>query len=166
MKSLSSTTSLNSPVDILCARLGAVRNLAGTLVRQLSSEAESERKLALERELREHLGTGLEFYLGQLDYFLASDAATIAEEWLLLIDALELQASWLEQRADSVHLLDGLLAAGLKELALACADLVGAVVAVRLWQNRLSDPALTADFAPQGSGPGSSPSRAAQRDAA
>ena len=81
------------------------------------------------------LTAGLRVQIAQLEYFANLSPETIPEEWLLFIDAIELQATWLGDRAQRMRPLSPSLAQTLKEMAWDFSALMAPTVAARLWLN-------------------------------
>jgi hypothetical protein len=81
------------------------------------------------------LQAGLRVQIAQLEYFASLAPAAIPEEWLLLIDAIELQATWLADRAQWMRPLSPILALTLSELSWEFSSLMAPTVAARLWLN-------------------------------
>ncbi len=81
------------------------------------------------------LQAGLRVQVAQLEYFVSLPPETIPEEWLLFIDAIELQACWLADRAQRMRPLSPALAVTLRELAWDFSALMAPMVAARLWLN-------------------------------
>jgi hypothetical protein len=89
------------------------------------------------------LEAGLRVQVVQLEYFASLSPEEIPEDWLLFIDAIELQASWLADRAQRMRPLSPALAVTLRELAWGFSALMAPMVAARLWLNaRKSSEAL------------------------
>lgn len=81
------------------------------------------------------LQAGLRVQIAQLEYYANLSPETIPEEWLQFIDAIELQAGWLAERAQRMRPLSPALSGILRELAWDFTALIAPTVAARLWLN-------------------------------
>ena len=81
------------------------------------------------------LTAGLRVQIAQLEYFANLSPETIPDEWLLFIDAIELQATWLGDRAQRMRPLSPQLAETLNAMAWDFTALMAPTVAARLWLN-------------------------------